>query len=183
MGLVTNAETGSDGAVVFIPCSDTKGTSSPLPIGPKTDEKEVGNAEKAKQDKDVAQSASHPLPMCSDSGKPTWRKTGFQPRRKRFTYEERNTLRSLSYSFGNGLLARMSSDKAMMERIHRSMEAKEVLESVLGFPLTESRRWSWLYETKKGIQDSDIGEIGEDGYRYLLLCEIQRKDGRNINHA
>lgn len=99
--------------------SDTKPIDSLPPLEKKKADFGPENDDLSKHDKDQAHSALNPLPKCSDSGKPTWRKG----RRKNYSHEEKK-LKSLAYGLGDDLLERMASDSEMMDRIHRREETR-----------------------------------------------------------
>lgn len=146
-------------------CSDTKPKDSPSASESRKADFRPENGLIQEQDKEVAHSASLPLPRCSDSGKPTWRDS----RRKAYSHDERKDLRSLAYAFGGDLLERMSSDKEMMERIHAKEEARKILWKAMGFvperPIThEIVKTAFDGESK--VDDEDK-EFIEGGFVYM----------------
>ncbi len=166
MGEILNQGRGdSIKPVIMGLCSDTKPKSS-LPVH-EVKKADFGpeNGEKQKQDKEVAHSASLPLPRCSDSGKPTWRDS----RRKAYSHDERKDLRTLAYSFGGDLLERMSSDQEMMERIHAKEEARKILLKAMGFvpgrPIPHANVKT-VFDGESNVDDEDK-EFIEGGFVYM----------------
>jgi len=145
--------------------SDTKPINSLLSSAEKKTDFGHENGLRQEQDKEVAHSASLPLPRCSDNGKPTWRDS----RRKAYSHDERKDLRSLAYAFGGDLLERMSSDQEMMKRIHAKEEARKILLKAMGFvpwrPIPHANVKT-VFDGESNVDDEDK-EFIEGGFVYM----------------
>lgn len=114
--------------LMAIGSSDTKPVVSLPPSAEEKTDFGPENGLKQEQDKEVAHSASLPLPKGSDSGE-THR--AVTERKRGMNNEEKRKLRSVSYQFGPGLLRRMNEDDVFMDNIRVKIANLHFLDDVV----------------------------------------------------